>query len=155
MPSRLSHLECALCAATLEADRLQARCRCGGTLLCRYDLSQPIDLGDVRQRPPSLVRFEELLPPLPGVASLGEIETPLLTAPRLSSRWGTTIFVKDDSALPGGTFKARGAFAGLNRARSLGATRVVMPSAGNAGGAWALYAARAGVELHVTMSRSA
>lgn len=88
-------------------------------------------------------------------ATVGEVETPLVATPRLSSRFGSQILVKDDSPLPGGTFKARGAWAGLNRAHSLGARRIVMPSAGNAGGAWALYAARSGVHLHVTMSRSA
>ncbi|MFN2594867.1 MAG: threonine synthase [Actinomycetota bacterium] len=155
MPSLLIHLECARCGATYDADELHQRCTCGGTLLCRYDLSHPVDLRAVRARPPSFLRFAELLPPLDAPASLGELETPLLAAPRLSDAVGTTIFVKDDSGLPGGTFKARGAFLGLNRAHTLGAQSIVMPSAGNAGGAWALYAARAGVKLHVTMSRSA
>ena len=87
--------------------------------------------------------------------SLGEPETPLVWAPRLSERWGTEVFVKDDSFFPGGTFKARGACVGLSRARELGVDKVVMPSAGNAGGAWSLYAARAGVAITVTMARTA
>jgi len=65
------------------------------------------------------------------------------------------VFVKDESPLPGGTFKARGAAVGIARAVQLGAKSIVMPSAGNAGGAWAQYAARAGIDLTVTMSRSA
>lgn len=87
--------------------------------------------------------------------SLGEAETPLLFASRLSERWGVEVFIKDDSPLPGGTFKARGAAVGLSRAVELGVKHIVMPSAGNAGGAWALYAARAGIDITVTMARSA
>ena len=87
--------------------------------------------------------------------SLGEPETPLLALPRLSDEWGTEVLVKDDAPLPGGTFKARGAMVGLSRARELGAERLVMPSAGNAGGAWSLYAARARLPITVTMARTA
>lgn len=87
--------------------------------------------------------------------SLGEGPTPLLPAPRLSERFGVDVFVKDDGPLPSGTFKARGAAVGLSRAVELGAVELVMPSAGNAGAAWALYAARAGVRMTVTMARSA
>lgn len=87
--------------------------------------------------------------------ALGEPETPLLFASRLSERFGVEVFIKDESPLPGGTFKARGAAVGLSRAVELGAKHIVMPSAGNAGGAWALYAARAGIDITVTMARSA
>ena len=100
-------------------------------------------------------RFRELLPLAGEPVSLGEPETPLLFAQRLSARFGTEVFIKDDSPLPGGTFKARGAAVGLTRAVELGARRIVMPSAGNAGGAWALYAARAGIPITITMARSA
>jgi threonine synthase len=100
-------------------------------------------------------RFRELLPLDGGPVSLGEVETPLLFASRLSERFGVEVFIKDDSPLPGGTFKARGAAVGLSRAVELGAKHIVMPSAGNAGGAWALYAARAGIDITVTMARTA
>ena len=99
-------------------------------------------------------RYEELLPGAPDV-SLGEIETPLLPLLSFSERWGIDAYLKDDGMLPGGTFKARGAAVGLNRAVELGAPSIVMPSAGNAGGAWALYAARAGLPITVTMAKSA
>jgi threonine synthase len=79
----------------------------------------------------------------------------LLFASRLSERFGVEVFIKDDSPLPGGTFKARGAAVGLSRAVELGVKQIVMPSAGNAGGAWALYAARAGIDITVTMARTA
>jgi threonine synthase len=135
-------------------DRLQSRCPCGGTLLPRYDLS-PVDLLKLRERARNMWRYEELLPlNRPGI-SLGEGSTPLLFAPTLSERWGVEVFVKDDGPLPGGTFKARGAAIGLSKAFELGATEVVMPSAGNAGGAWSLYAARAGIPLTVTMAETA
>jgi threonine synthase len=100
-------------------------------------------------------RYPELLPLDDDPISLGETATPLVATPRLSERWGTQVFVKDDSPLPGSTFKARGAAIGLSRAVELGAREIVMPSAGNAGGAWSLYAARAGITLTVTMAETA
>lgn len=152
--SRLSHLECERCGRLHDAGRLQNRCDCGGTLLARYDLDG-LDLEAVRKRPPSPWRYEELLPLSAAPVSLGEAATPLLACPTLSRRWGVEVLVKDDAPLPGGTFKARGAAIGLSRAAELGARRIVMPSAGNAGGAWSLYAARARLEITVTMARTA
>ena len=100
-------------------------------------------------------RYRELLPAAGDPVSLGEAQTPLLPAPLLSDRFGVEVLVKDDGPLPSGTFKARGAAVGLTRAVELGATSIVMPSAGNAGAAWSLYAARAGMAMTVTMARSA
>lgn len=100
-------------------------------------------------------RYRELLPVAGDPVSLGEGPTPLLFAPRLSERFDVEVFVKDDGPLPSGTFKARGAAAGLSRAVELGAKEFVMPSAGNAGAAWSLYAARAGTRMTVTMARTA
>lgn len=133
---------------------LQNRCACGGTLLARYDLV-PLDLAEVRRRPPGMWRYRELLPVRGEPVSLGEGPTPLLSAPRLSERFGVEVYVKDDGPLPSGTFKARGAAAALSRAVELGAESVVIPSAGNAGAAWSLYAARAGIRMTVTMARTA
>lgn len=113
------------------------------------------DLGTVRARAAGMWRYRELLPLDGEPVSLGEPETPLLFCPRLSERWSAEVYVKDESPLPGGTFKARGAAIGLSRALELGVKQAVMPSAGNAGGAWALYAARAGISLTVTMAESA
>lgn len=87
--------------------------------------------------------------------SLGEPQTALIPLHRLSERWGVEAFLKDDQTLAGGTFKARGAAVGLSRALELGVKRIVMPSAGNAGGAWSLYGARAGVDVTVTLARTA
>jgi len=150
----LDQLECARCGREHDASVLQNRCECGGTLLARYtDPGVPIQ--DVLARPSGLWRYRELLPLTGDPISLGEPQTPLLFASRLSERWGVETFIKDESTLPGGTFKARGASVGITRAVELGAKSVVLPSAGNAGGAWAIYAARAGIELTVTMARTA
>jgi threonine synthase len=154
MTSRLKDLVCARCALAYDAGTLRNRCSCGGTLLARYDLSS-IDLSVVRGRSSGMWRYEELLPVAGPVASLGEVETPLIPLEGFSERWGVESYLKDDGMLPGGTFKARGAAVGLNRAVELGAQSIVMPSAGNAGGAWALYAARAGAPITVTMAKSA
>lgn len=154
MSSRLDHLECSRCGRTRDAGRLWNRCECGGTLLCRYDLDD-VDLADVRARLPGTWRYEELLPLQGPPVSLGEPETPLVFASALSERWQTDVWIKDDGVLPTSTFKARGACVGLSRALELGVKSVVMPSAGNAGGAWSLYAARAGIDITVTMARTA
>jgi threonine synthase len=154
MGSRLDRLECARCGRTYSARELHNRCECGGTLLARYDLSK-LDLEEVRRRPAGMWRYEELLPVRGARVSLGEVETPLLFAHRLSERWQTEVWIKDDGVLPTGTFKARGAAVGLSKAVELGVKSVVMPSAGNAGGAWSLYAARAGIDITVTMARTA
>ena len=87
--------------------------------------------------------------------SLGEVESPLVFCPALSHSWGADIYLKDDSHLPSETFKARGAAIALGRAVEFGVAEIVMPSAGNAGAAWSLYAARAGVSLTVVLAKSA
>ena len=86
---------------------------------------------------------------------IGEDETPLVHLRSLSERWGTEVYVKDDGPLPGQTFKARGAAVSLSRAVELGVRAFVMPTAGNAGGAWAAYATAAGIPITVCMSRTA
>lgn len=100
-------------------------------------------------------RYRELLPVGGEPVSLGEPETPFVFLRALSERWGVETWLKDDGALPSGTFKARGAAAGVSRALELGVKEIAMPTAGNAGGAWALYCARAGIELTVVMAHSA
>jgi threonine synthase len=158
--SALSHLECSACGERYDADRVQQLCRDGKPLLARYDLAAAgatFTKDALRMRAPSLWRYEELLPlrePARRV-SLGESMTPILPLPRSSARYGIELFLKDEALLPTGTFKARGAAVGISRARELGIREFAMPTNGNAGGAWAAYAARAGMRAHVVMPRSA
>lgn len=153
--SRHTHLECARCGTEHDRTLLHNRCACGGTLLARYDLKGGISLAEVRRRPPGLWRYRELLPVEGEPVSLGEAETPLLPLPAISERFGVEVLLKDDGLLPTGTFKARGAAVGVTRAVELGAPGFVMPSAGNAGGAWAAYATRARRPITITMAVSA
>ena len=82
--------------------------------------------------------------------------TPLLPAPVLGAELGVPrLLVKDEGLLPTGSFKARGAAAGVSRARELGASALAMPTNGNAGAAWAAYAARAGLPMLVAMPTGA
>jgi threonine synthase len=157
----LTHLDCPRCAAGYDADQLQNLCRCGSPLLARYDLSAvrglvgPADFGS---RPASLWRYRKLLPVADeaNVTTLGEGYTPLLPAPRYGARIGVPrLLVKDEGLMPTGSFKARGAAVGVSRARELGVRHVAMPTNGNAGAAWAAYAARAGIRATIAMPRGA
>jgi threonine synthase len=102
-------------------------------------------------REKSLWRYRELLP-LPGdvePVSLGEGGTPLLRARKFDD--DVDLWVKDESLNPTQSFKARGMSVAVSMAKYLGATKLAVPSAGNAGGALAAYAARAGFEAHIFM----
>ena len=156
--SALAFLECSRCPATCyDADRIQGTCDCGAPLLARYDLEQAAALtgpDQIAARPPGLWRYRELLPvrSAGSVVSLGEGLTPLLPMERLGAALGVPrLLMKDEGALPTGTFKARGAAVGVSRAAELGATGVALPSNGNAGAAWAAYAARAGLPCLVVL----
>ncbi len=98
-------------------------------------------------------RYREVLP-LPGnvePVSLGEGGTPLLRAQKFGD--DIDLWVKDESINPTQSFKARGMTVAVSMAKHLGATKLAVPSAGNAGGALAAYAARAGLEAHIFMPR--
>ena len=113
---------------------------------------------DLAARAPDLWRYHEMLPVTgPGqVVSLGEGMTPLLPVPRLGRALGVPrLLMKDESLIPTGTFKARGAAVGVSRAAELGAAGVAMPTNGNAGAAWAAYAARAGLASLIVMPAAA
>lgn len=154
--SFVSHLESSIDATRLPADRLQTT-HAGRPLWVRYDLDAVFDAlrrDDLAHRTPSMWRYHELLPlesPASAV-SLGETTTPMLRCRHLGAALGVTdLFVKDESRLPTGSFKARGMAMAVSRARELGATRLAVPTAGNAGGALAAYAAAAGLEAWVFM----
>lgn len=132
-------------------------CACGSPLLARYDLERAralLDRDQLRERRPTLWRYHELLPVSAPrhVVSLGEGMTPLVPCERLGDAVGVEhLFVKDESLVPTGTFKARGAAVGVSRARELGVRGIGMPTNGNAGAAWSLYCARAGLRSLIAM----
>ena len=157
----LSHCECPRCGATYDADTLLGVCRCGSPLLARYDLAavqRVVTPAEIARRPADLWRYRELLPVRDPstVVSLGEGWTPLVPVPRYGRRIRVDrLVVKDEGALPTLTFKARGAAVGVSRARELGVRHIAMPTNGNAGAAWAAYAARAGLRASIAMPRQA
>jgi threonine synthase len=159
--SALSHLECSRCGAQLDADQVQGICSCGSPLLARYDLRRvagQLSPRDIAGRQGDLWRYHELLPVRdPGnVVTLGEGMTPLLPMSQLGKELGVPrLLMKDEGLIPTGTFKARGAAVGVSRAAELGVTCVAMPTNGNAGAAWAAYAARAGLASLIAMPTGA
>jgi threonine synthase len=130
-------------------------------LLARYDMPRAADAVTrdslASRNSGGLWRWHELLPVQSwgSVLSLGEGATPLLAAPRLGQRLGVQLKVKRESLNPTGSFKARGMAVAVSRAVELGARHLVVPSAGNAGGALAAYAAMAGVRATVIMPADA
>ena len=159
--SALSHLECSRCGTGYDARQVQGTCTCGAPLLARYDIervSAQVSQEDIAGRPPDLWRYHELLPVTDArrVISLGEGMTPLLPLPRLGQSIGVPrLWMKDEGLTPTGTFKARGAAVGVSRAAELGVPGVAMPTNGNAGAAWAAYAARAGLRSLIVMPAAA
>jgi len=156
MPSYVTHLESAIDGTPLEARTLQTT-HAGKPLWVRYDLDavrMAVTRTDLAVRPPTLWRYRELLPfeEPEDVVTLGETTTPLLPCPRLGERLGLRqLFIKDESRLPTGSFKARGMAMAVTMAKFLGVKRFAVPTAGNAGGALAAYAARAGLPAVILM----
>jgi threonine synthase len=157
-PSALTHLTCTACGTEYASDRLHNVCtKCGKPLGANYDLSRAartLTKESLRTRERSLWRFAEVLPVLvqENRLSLGEGGTPLLRADRLAAKCGIdTLYIKDESLNPTASFKARGMAVAVSKAKELGARKLAVPSAGNAAGALAAYAARAGLEAHIFM----
>jgi threonine synthase len=156
----LTHLQCAACGRETDAGRLQNLCpSCGKPLLARYDLARAaatLTKDSLRARRADMWRYREVLPldSDDNIVSLGEGFTPLLRAHRVGKKLGlSNLLIKDESKNPTQSFKARGMSAAVSRAKELGATKLAVPSAGNAAGALAAYAARAGLEAHIFMPR--
>ena len=152
-----THLECSLCQIQYPVMQLINLCRCGSPLLVRYDLKslRKIPRPDQRgHRPATMWRYKEFLPVerLEDIISLGEGWTPLLSATGLEKTLGLKkLWIKDESLNPTGSFKARGISVAVSMAKLLGAKRLAIPSAGNAAGALAAYAARGELEAHIFM----
>lgn len=150
---------CARCEKQFGLSELLNLCSCGSPLLVRYDLAKAkteLDKSSFAGRIPSLWRYRELLPleDEAHLISLGEGYTPLLDANNLAGELGLSrVWIKDEAHNPTGSFKDRGLSVAVSRAKELGVTKAAIPSAGNAGGSFAAYAARAGIEAHVFMPR--
>jgi threonine synthase len=160
--SALSHLECSKCGDVAAADVVQQLCACGAPYLVRYDLHKAaasLTVAGLARRPWSLWRYAELLPIrdlLRHCVSLGETVTPIVPLTNIARDLGINdLRCKDDGLLPTGSFKARGAAVGVSRALELGVKAFAMPTNGNAGGAWAMYGRRAGIDAHVVVPRDA
>ena len=156
----VTHLECAACDRRHEAQRLHNLCtECGKPLLVRYDLQragQSLTRESLQGRRTDLWRYREVLPVEKddNIVSLGEGFTPLVHASRLGAQLGLKeLYIKDEGQNPTQSFKARGMTAAVSMAKELGAQKLAVPSAGNAAGALAAYAARAGLEAHIFMPK--
>jgi threonine synthase len=156
--SLLSHLSCTKCGARYDVGPLLNVCTaagCAGALFAAYAaaaLSRDATAGRAR----TIWRWHEMMPARrpEDIVTLGEGGTPLLHATRLGAKAGMTrLTIKEEAGNPTGSFKARGLGAAVTMAKALGARKIALPTAGNAGGAAAAYAASAGLECHVFMPR--
>jgi threonine synthase len=149
--ARIAYLECTRCGQRYDAVQPQTVCpKDGGVLYARYDLSAIVKAFQppvLKGRTPTMWRYAEILPDAEPV-SLGEGFTPMLR-----SREYPNVYIKDEGLNPTGSFKARGLSAAMTMIRHYGIKKVAIPSAGNAAGALAAYAAAAGVEAHIFMPK--
>ena len=159
-PSYLTDLQCSFCQKKYPAGEIHTFCPdCQSTLLVQYDLDaarRDVDRDTVPTRPKGMWRWHEFLPVLKqqNMVTLGEGDTPFLRLPQLGKTLGlSNLFVKDESSNPTGSFKARGLSAAISKAKELGIQKVIIPTAGNAGGAMAAYAARAGIQALIYMPK--
>ena len=155
----VTHLYCSSCNNHYPPRRLYNLCECGKPLMVAYDLDRAahsLTREVLRDRPPTLWRYAEVLPvdnPANQV-SLGEGMTPLLKAEKLGQQLGLKhLYIKDESQNPTASFKARGMTAAVSMAKELGVRKLAVPSAGNAAGALAAYAAKAGLEAFIFMPK--
>jgi threonine synthase len=158
--SFLVNLTCSNCGKTFSAEEVQTFCAgCSLPLISNYDLNSArahLDRDQLKTRPKGMWRWHELLPVFEtqNIVTLGEGDTPLLKTPQTGNRLGLpNLFVKDESGNPTASFKARGLSAAISKAKEFGVKKVIIPTAGNAGGAMAAYAARAGMSALIYMPK--
>lgn len=155
--SYLTGLHCPKCNQVYDADQIQHLCLCGAPLLVDYDLNElkkHVSPANLVGRSNDLWRYHELLPVRDpqNIVTLGEGMTPLLPMNRIGRDMGIDhLLMKDEGIIPTGSFKARGAAVGVSKAKELGVEELAMPTNGNAGAAWSLYAARAGIRASIVM----
>ena len=153
----ITHLFCSSCGKEYEPRRLHNLCDCGKPLMVAYDLERAqttLSRESLSDRVPSLWRYEEVLPvdDISNRLTLGEGMTPLILAQRLGQLLGMrNLYIKDESLNPTASFKARGMSVAISMAKELGVKKLAVPSAGNAAGALAAYAAKAGLEAFIFM----
>jgi threonine synthase len=159
MTSAFTHLECTRTGDHYDVDGLHNLSTSGAPLFARYDLESlagSFTRDTLAGRPANMWRYREIMPLREGDVELTLEEglTPLRSTPRLAEWTGfSKLLIKDESVNPTGSFKARGLSAAVTAAVARGVTKLAIPTAGNAGGAMAAYAALAGVECHVFMPR--
>jgi threonine synthase len=153
---KITYLECSRCRETLSAEKPQTVCpKCAGSLYVRYDLAPLKGIANREQIAKAtsptgwtgMWRYRCVLPDVEPV-TLGEGWTPMLRSRRYPN-----VFLKEEGANPTGSFKARGLALGVTMARHYGLKKLAVPSAGNAAGALAAYAAAAGMEAHIFMPK--
>ena len=155
----LSHLECSKTGKTYNASEVHNLSEAGAPLLARYDVeraAQTLKPENLKGRRTDMWRYHEMMPQrdLSTLTALGEGGAPLRKAVRFKEAFGMDkVFIKDESVNPTGSFKARGLSAAVNAALERGVTKFAIPTAGNAGGALAAYAALAGAEAHIFMPK--
>lgn len=153
----VTHLYCSSCGKQKEPKRLYNLCECGKPLMVAYDL-ESAQMTLTREllsgREPTLWRYREVLPVEDEAnrITLGEGMTPLARAARLGGQLGmSSLYIKDESLNPTGSFKARGMAVAVSMAKELGVEKLAVPSAGNAAGALAAYAAKAAIAAFIFM----
>ena len=155
--SSIDHLKCSKCEKKYSANQLINICDCGSPLFVCYDLNLAKSLTnpqEISKRAVNMWRYHELLPVKDpkNVVSLDEGFSPLLSLDHLKVELGlNNLHIKYEGSNVGGTFKARGASCGLSKAKELGAEKIAIATNGNAGEAWAMYAARGQIPISVIM----
>ncbi|MBS2967943.1 threonine synthase [Metabacillus sp. KIGAM252] len=155
--SYMTRLFCPKCGRDYDPEQIHQLCTCGSPLLVDYDyeeIKKVWNKQSLAARPSNIWRYHELLPVRKeeNAVTMGEGGTPILPVSKMGEKYGISqLFMKDEGLIPTGSFKARGAAVGLSKAKELGVKRFAMPTNGNAGAAWSLYAARAGLEANVVM----
>lgn len=158
--SFITHLECSYCGETFDHNDPMRTCTsCEKVLFARYDLDRAAGAkGELQGREPNMWRYREVMPVKDpaNIITLGEGMTPIINAVRLAAEVGSPgLLLKDEGVCPTGSFKARGLSAAVSKAKELGLMKLTMPSAGNAAGAMAAYAAAGGLEANVFMPKDA
>jgi len=157
--SLIINLKCPACDAVYPVNTINTVCtnaECRSTLFAQYDLSTGLDKAILKDRPADMWRYRELLPVTnpENIVSLGEGFTPIIPIKDLKAFTGDNeVYWKDESGNPTGSFKARGISTAVSKAKELSVEVMAIPTAGNAGGAMAAYAARAGIKAVVYMPK--